>query len=792
MRRFFGICVALTMASTCLAAPPTGHTESQTSGKGQSLAEKFDSGLAGVRSRLTELVVPKSTDSSTRPKPVKPHPHKQSSHRPVPKPQLAPEEYPLPADAGDPAHSFQHEELATDPVNLPPPPMEDSPNLGEAIAADDFNPSPAEMKLHERLSLFRQSAFDDLPAAPTATHAPAMSGEASATDSPAAKSTVSTIPAHDALRQEAEPETRHGGSSATPVPAAPPPMEPPVVRNEPTLAPPKPKSFTMMADRAASSMATATDQAPVVSPGSTAAAPSPKVSTAAAASPNGVSIPKPITSNTTLAMPQAPVLQVETLGPRQIRIGVPSRYELAIRNSGMVAAEGVTVSVELPPSAEVMGAAPSNGQAETKAAMGKKTVVWQLETLAAEERQSLILELVPREARAFDLAVRTEHKPVATQASIEVQEPKLTLALEGPRDVLYGEQQTYRLKISNTGTGVAENIRLLLQPIDAGETPPAEHQIARLAPGQTESAEVELVTQFAGTLTLRVDATCDGGIESHLTERIVVRRAKLELSLEGADVKFVGNETLYNVRVKNTGDAAASNLKLEAVLPTGARYVSDTRHGRISATRDRLTWDIGTLEKGSDTFVSVKCVLEQAGQGTLQISATADLGVSATTERPIVVDTKADLALEVTDPSGNVPVGIDTPYEITLRNRGTRDAENIEVVVYFSHGIEPISADGPAHRIAPGQIIFERIDSIKAGTDVKLIVHAMPERPGSHLIRVEAIYQPLDCRVVKEETTYFYKGPKNQGTQPALTGPAASTTRTAARPAPEPDRPATR
>lgn len=782
MRRFFGICVALTMASTCLAAPPTGHTASKTSGKGQSLAEKFDSGMAGVRSKLTELVVPKSTDSSTRSKPVMPHPNKQSSRKPVPKPQSAPEGYPLPANAGDRAHSFPQNELATDPTNLPPPPVDRGTDLGEAIAADDFNPSPAEMKLHERLSLFRQSAFDDLPGDPPSTHAPDMSGEASATDSLAAKTTVSTMPDHDALRPDAELETRHGGSSAPPVPASPPLMKPPVVRNEPTLAPPKPKSLTMTTDRTASSIATATGRTSGVLPDLAVAAPS----------PNGASVPKQITSNTTLAMPQAPVLQVETLGPRQIRIGLPSRYELAIRNSGMVAAEGVTVSVELPPSAEVIGATPSNGQAETKAAMGKKTVVWQIETLAAEERQSLILELVPREARAFDLAVRTEHKPVATQASIEVQEPKLALVLEGPRDVLYGEQQTYRLKISNTGTGIAENVRLLLQPIDAGETPPAEHQIARLAPGQTESAEVELVTQFAGTLTLRVDATCDGGIESHLTERIIVRRAKLELSLEGADVKFVGNETLYNVRVKNTGDAAASNLKLEAVLPKGARYVSDTRQGRINATRDRLTWDIGTLEKGSDVFVSVKCVLEQAGQGTLQISATADLGVTATTERPIVVDTKADLALEVTDPSGNVPVGIDTPYEITLRNRGTRDAESIEVVVYFSHGIEPISAEGAAHRIAPGQIVFERIDCIKSGSDAKLVVHAMPERPGSHLIRVEAIYQPLDCRVVKEETTYFYKGPKNQGTQPALTGPAASTTRTAARPAPEPGKPATR
>jgi hypothetical protein len=192
-------------------------------------------------------------------------------------------------------------------------------------------------------------------------------------------------------------------------------------------------------------------------------------------------------------------------------------------------------------------------------------------------------------------------------------------------------------------------------------------------------------------------------------------------------------------------------------------------------------------------FLSIKCVLDQAGQSAMQVSAKADLGVVATDEQPIVVDTKADLALEVTDPEGNVPVGLDTPYAITLRNRGARDAEKVDVVVYFSHGIEPLKAEGPAHRIAPGQIIFEQIEKVPAGSETKLVVHAMPERPGSHLIRVEAVYQPLDCRVVKEETTYFYKGPISQGTQSGLSGPSAvSAPQTAARPATKSSTPANR
>ena len=58
-----------------------------------------------------------------------------------------------------------------------------------------------------------------------------------------------------------------------------------------------------------------------------------------------------------------------------------------------------------------------------------------------EPREHLTLRIIPRQSRRFELAVRWESKPPVSQAAIEVQEPKLSLLLEGPHEVFYGKRE---------------------------------------------------------------------------------------------------------------------------------------------------------------------------------------------------------------------------------------------------------------------------------------------------------------------------------------------------------------
>ena len=51
------------------------------------------------------------------------------------------------------------------------------------------------------------------------------------------------------------------------------------------------------------------------------------------------------------------------------------------------------------------------------------------------------------------------------------------------------------------------------------------------------------------------------------------------------------------------------------------------------------------------------------------------------------------LVLEVHDPDGPVAVGTEATYELVIRNRGTKSAENVQVKTFFSHGIEPTPSE---------------------------------------------------------------------------------------------------
>ena len=60
--------------------------------------------------------------------------------------------------------------------------------------------------------------------------------------------------------------------------------------------------------------------------------------------------------------------------------------------------------------------------------------------------------------------------------------------------------------------------------------------------------------------------------------------------------------------------------------------------------------------------------------------------------------------MDVKDPQGPVAVGDEATYEVRVRNRGTKEAEGVEVFAYFSRGIEPTGAEGGPNRLGPGQV----------------------------------------------------------------------------------------
>ena len=439
-------------------------------------------------------------------------------------------------------YSFQYDDgsSASGPALNPPSPS--TAAGGDAAISSTVPAAPAGLPLHERLKIFRQSPFGDTAQTTPSPVNPPRCRRAGGTRGDSARRDTGGCPA------------RH----------RPPQRRRPRLCQAPRLTPSRNICRPPSRQRAAAP----SDQPPAETLPSSR--PTAEPQHLATAKPANDAAQEP----SVLIDHKSPLLSVETIGPRKIVVGKEAAYEVLLQNSGDVAAEEVTVTVSLPDWAEVAGASASSGEVRPIEQDRHDPCRWVLGRIEARSKEKLALKIIPRQSKPFELAVRWDFKQAPSQAMIEVQEPKLTMRLDGPREVFFGKREVYKLKLGNSGNGAAENVVLTLMPLNAGDTHPITHRLGTINAGDERSIEIELTARQAGNLTIRVEANGDGGAHVDLAEHVLVHRAALQVDVEGPAVQFVGTPAHYKIHVRNPGDALAKNVKLTAKLPTGVKFVS--------------------------------------------------------------------------------------------------------------------------------------------------------------------------------------------------------------------------
>ncbi len=607
-------------------------------------------------------------------------------------------------------------------------------------------PGPT-IPLHKRLSTFRQSTFGHAQPAES-TDTPSTFTDTSVTSS----DTPTTAEPTASLDQPGEAEVQSSDSDTSARAAE------PAKSVAPTLAPSRPRGAARLAvpRLARRSSPTKTPAGDVKSDKPTAT-PNPLSPDVAVDTPAPTAKVQSAIGESVLFTQQSPILDVKTIGPRRISVGKESTYEVIIQNSGRVASEGTVVSVDLPEWADVLGAEASVGLADLAATRQEtRQVQWAVGKLEAAGQERLVLKIIPRQNRPIDLAVKWNYSSVASEAKIEVQQPKVSLQLDGPREVLFGAKEVFKLELTNSGNGDAENVMVALLPIARDGSPPATHKLGTLAAGKKQTIEIEILARQTGSLTVQVELRGDDGVQAELAEQILVRRANLKVSVEGPKVQYVGSPVAYRIDVSNQGDAAAEKLKIVAAIPPGAKYLSSNLDGELGPDSNQVVWNLDSIAVGEKQSLLLQCHLGLAGVIKLDVLTTAEGDLTASATATTQVEAMADLALEVSDPAGPIAVGTDTVYELRIQNRGTKGAENIDVTAYFSQGIEPVAAEGGGYKIGAGQVTFDPIRSLPAGQDIVLKIKARAETAGNHIFRAEVYCKPLGSRLVGEETTYFF------------------------------------
>ncbi len=477
-----------------------------------------------------------------------------------------------------------------------------------------------------------------------------------------------------------------------------------------------------------------------------------------AQAPNQPAQTSPETENVLLSLP-GPQLSAVANGPRRIVINREAEYKVTIRNTGEVAAGNVVVSIELPPWVDLANSTASIGtaqQAETQDEAGNRRVQWQMRQLPTQGSENLVLEVIPRQSKPVHLAVKWNYESTGSQAEVVVEEPLLHMVISGPSEATYGDTKLYNLTLSNPGTGDAEDVMLNLLPLGGEEDGKISHRVGTLKRGETRTIQVELAAGKAGTLSVEAQATAAGKLEANAVKEVLVRRADLKLDIQGARAQYAGNPATYRVHLSNQGNAPADEVEVSATLPAGAELVNTTGGGQLSDGHGAVRWSLGSLPAGAERSFEMVCVLKQAGANSVNVVAreATDLSVNSVAQTRVIA--RADLKLYVSDPKGPVPVGEEAEYQIRIVNRGTKRADNVEAIAYFSEGIEPSHVTGGDHDLETGQVMFKPVGSLAAGGELVYTIKAIADQAGNHVFRAEVICRSLGTKLAAEETSHFY------------------------------------
>jgi uncharacterized repeat protein (TIGR01451 family) len=358
----------------------------------------------------------------------------------------------------------------------------------------------------------------------------------------------------------------------------------------------------------------------------------------------------------------------------------------------------------------------------------------------------------------LQIGVRWSQSPIQSQAVIEVQEPKLELAISGPQEVLFGKPQRYRLTLRNPGTGMTEQVVLKLVPPGGTLAEAVTQTIGNLKAGEVKDIDLELTAREAGELNIEANAIAAGGLKAETIKRVLCRKPELLVDWRGPDKKYSGTVAAYYFRVQNPGTAPTEPVEMSVQLPAGAELVSASEGYSLDATTGRVQWRLASIEASEEQFMQLRCKIARAGQNDFQVVAKTVAGdLSDSKDFATNVIALADLKLEVSDPQGPLPMGDSVVYEIRVRNRGTTSAENVHVVGLFSEGIDPITVEGAEYSVRDGRVSFHPIKSLPAGREVQLRIHAKASQAGTHIFRTEVSCPELDIKLAAEETTRFFQ-----------------------------------
>ena len=276
-------------------------------------------------------------------------------------------------------------------------------------------------------------------------------------------------------------------------------------------------------------------------------------------------------------------------------------------------------------------------------------------------------------------------------SGIRVETPVVQIDTVGPKRLMVGQEAEYTIRVRNAGGGAANEL-VVKTEIPAGieieaiqptvgsarvsEEPNAAGgmvcvwKLGELAPEKEENLQLTFIPRIRSN----IDFVSHYDFErSSIKSGIEVQEPVLELLVEGRDTIDWGVEDKYRMKIRNTGNGEAENIRL--TVATGEED-SATRLLKVLYPGEEKTMEI-----------NIKTVLDNAI--TVRVEADADYGFSAAASKEIKI-LRGKLDVFVVAPEMQF-VNNTVDYQVHVSNVGEAILQDVEVAAAIPPSVEYVS-----------------------------------------------------------------------------------------------------
>jgi uncharacterized repeat protein (TIGR01451 family) len=317
-------------------------------------------------------------------------------------------------------------------------------------------------------------------------------------------------------------------------------------------------------------------------------------------------------------------------------LGQPLTCTVVARNEGGADLHGVRVRHVLPATLRLVSVEPP-GQA-----VGG-TLAWDLGKLAAGASAILRFQIDPAEG---------DRPPegsapfgVSYSLSVPLIRPRLVLSVRAPERVPVGEPVPLRVRVTNIGNAVADDVMLRARLGPGLQHPGGSLVGARLGtlvPGKARKVALEMTARQAGRQSIELTAL-SGPSQAEFRCEVLLTEPALSLGLTGPTHGFAEQEVEYALEVSNTGTADARGVWATCAVPAELDVV-DTGGGALDAATREVAWSLEAIPAGQVRRPALRLRPQGACDVVLRARAWAEQGLTAAAELAVRAEIEEKLS----------------------------------------------------------------------------------------------------------------------------------------------------